>query len=149
MRVPRLPPATPIINRRMLLAKASNGHTAFIPQIRKLVFEYCDVWPSSTNLRTYIYNHVEQLAHENPHVEFVVKQRPSREPVIRGFYLNNRDKVIGLKGFEVTQIQQKVQILLDSSGAKIVPLKRKMVVSTTESARGIWSGFHTPVPYKI
>lgn len=86
MRIPRLPPATPIINKRMLLAKASNGHAAFIPQVRKVVFEYCDVWPSSTNLRSYIYNHAEQLARENPHVEFVVKQRPSREPVIRGFY---------------------------------------------------------------
>ena len=63
--------------------------------------------------------------------------------------VNNRDKVISLKGFEVTQIQQKVQLLLDSSGAKIVPLKRKTVVSTTESARGIWSGMHTPEPYKI
>ncbi|KAL5495621.1 MRPL51 [Sanghuangporus weigelae] len=147
--MPRLPPATPIINRRALRTRQSNGHGAFIPSIRKLVFEYCDVWPSSANLRTYIFNHAEQLARENPHVEFVVKQRPSKEPVIRGFYLNDRDKVIGLKGYEVTQIQQKVQLLLDSSGAKIVPLKRKTVVSTTEAARGIWSGLHVPEPYKI
>lgn len=63
--------------------------------------------------------------------------------------VNNRDKVVGLKGYEVTQIEQKVQLLLDSSGAKIVPLKRKTVVSVTESARGIWSGFHTPEPYRI
>ncbi|KAH8120536.1 thioredoxin-like protein [Phellopilus nigrolimitatus] len=145
----RFPPATPPINKRSLLAKASNGHQSFIPQIRKLVFEYCDNWPSSANLRSYIYNHAEQVARENPHVEFVVKQRPSKEPIIRGFYLNNRDKVIGLKDFEVTQIQQKVQLLLDASGAKIVPLKRKTVVSTTEAARGIWSGFHVPEPYKI
>ena len=65
------------------------------------------------------------------------------------FSVNNREKVIGLKGFETNQIAQKVQLLLDSSGSKIVPLKRKTVVSTTESARGIWSGFHTPEPYKI
>ena len=85
---PRLPlsPATPIINRRLLSARNSNGHQSFLPQIRKLVFEYCDVWPSSTNLRKYIYNHVEALARENPHVEFVVKQRTSKEPIIRGFY---------------------------------------------------------------
>jgi large subunit ribosomal protein L43 len=63
--------------------------------------------------------------------------------------VNGRDKVIGLKGYEVTQIEQKVQLLLDASGAKIVPLKRKAVVSTTESARGIWSGLHTPEPYRI
>lgn len=86
MRLPRLPPATPAINRRALVAKGTNGHGLFIPQIRKLVFEYCDAWPSSTNLRTYIYNHAEQLARNNPHVEFIVKQRPSKEPIIRGFY---------------------------------------------------------------
>ena len=63
--------------------------------------------------------------------------------------MNNGDKVIGLKGFEVTQIRQKVQLLLDASGAKIVPLKRKAVVSSTEAARGIWSGLHVPEAYKI
>lgn len=152
--------------RRALFSRPANGHTTFIPQLRKLVFEYCDVWPSSANLRRYLYNSVEHLAAEYPHVEVVVKQRPSKEPVVRGFYreypsrrvpflllsrhpVNGRDKVIGLKGYQVTQIQQKVQLLLDSSGAKIVPLKRKTVVSTTESARGIWSGLHTPEPYRI
>lgn len=85
-RLPRLPPATPFLNKNTLIAKPANGHTTFIPQIRKLVFEYCDFWPSSANLRSYIYKHVEDLARNNPHVEFVVKQRPSKEPVIRGFY---------------------------------------------------------------
>lgn len=63
--------------------------------------------------------------------------------------MNNRDKVIPLNGFEVTGIQQKVQLLLDSSGAKIKPLKRRAVESTTESARGIWSGLHVEEPFKI
>ncbi|KAI0662450.1 thioredoxin-like protein [Cubamyces menziesii] len=127
----------------------ANGHGAFVPQIRKLVFEYCDNWASSTNLRTFIHNNIENLARENPHVEFVVRQRSHREPVIRGFYINNRDKVIGLKGFEVNGIQQKVQLLLDSSGAKIKPLKRETVVSRNEAARGIWSGLHVEEPFRI
>ena len=63
--------------------------------------------------------------------------------------MNNRDKVIPLNGFEVTGIQQKVQLLLDSSGAKIKPLKRRTVESTTEAARGIWSGMHVEEPFKI
>ncbi|KAJ3575913.1 hypothetical protein NP233_g773 [Leucocoprinus birnbaumii] len=62
------------------------------------------------------------------------------------FLANNRDKVIPLNGLEVTAIQQKVQLLLDSSGAKIKPLKRKPVESTTEAARGIWSGLHADRP---
>jgi large subunit ribosomal protein L43 len=166
--MPRLPVSAVSSARAQLTTKPANGYTSFIPSVRKLVFEYCDVWPSSAPLRSYIYKHVEDVARQNPHVEVVVKQRPSKEPVIRGFYrqliftrytffvlllmrlqVNNRDKVIGLKGYDVNQIAQKVQLLLDSTGAKIVPLKRKTVVSTTESARGIWSGFHTPEPYKI
>ena len=56
--------------------------------------------------------------------------------------VNDNEKVIPLNGFEVNGIEKKVQLLLDSSGAKIQSLKRKTVVSTTESARGIWSGLH-------
>ncbi|KAI0733966.1 thioredoxin-like protein [Fomitopsis betulina] len=144
----RLPPATRPLLRGQLISRPANGHVAFIPQVRKVVFEFCDKWPSSANTRTYIHNHLEELARSNPHVEFVLKQRTQREPIIRGFYINDRDKVIPLNGFEVTGIQQKVQILLDSSGAKIKPLKRRTVESTTEAARGIWSGLHGQ-PFKI
>lgn len=63
--------------------------------------------------------------------------------------VNDKDKVIPLNGFEVTGIQKKVQLLLDSSGAKIKPLKRRTVESTAESTRGIWSGLHTEDLFKI
>lgn len=63
--------------------------------------------------------------------------------------MNDRDKVVPLNGFEVTGIQKKVQLLLDSSGAKIKPLKRRTVESSTEAARGIWSGLHVEEPFKI
>jgi large subunit ribosomal protein L43 len=55
-----------------------------------------------------------------------------------------------LKGFEVNGIQKKVELLLDSSGAKIKHIKgRHVVQSTTEAARGIWSGMHVDTPFKI
>jgi large subunit ribosomal protein L43 len=104
---------------------------------------------------------MEDVARANPHVEVVVRQRAYQEPIVRGFYgqrfsllaglvftcylVNGRDKVISLLGFEVTAIQKKVQLLLDSSGAKIKPLKTP-VVSTTEATRGIWSGLHADRP---
>ena len=72
--------------RAQLRSKPANGHVAFVPHIRKLVFEYCEKWPSSQNTRTYILNHVETLAKQNPHVEVVVKQRNQKEPIVRGFY---------------------------------------------------------------
>ncbi|KAF8922165.1 thioredoxin-like protein [Mucidula mucida] len=131
--------------RAQLRSYPANGHAAFTPHIRKLVFEYCDKWPSSANTRTYIHNHIESLARSYPHVEIVVKQRTYKEPIIRGFYANDREKVIALNGFEVTGVAKKVQLLLDSSGAKIRALK-KAVESTTEAPRGIWSGMHADRP---
>ena len=162
----KLPPAVKPLLRAHLTSSPANGHGSFIPQCRKVVFEYCNKWPSSANTRTYLKNHLEELARSNPHVELVVKPRPTHEPIIRGFYstlhpipflyvtpdpfpVNDRDKVISLKGFEVTTIAKKVQLLLDSSGAKIKPLKRRTVESSTEAARGIWSGLHVEEPFKI
>ncbi|KIK70383.1 hypothetical protein GYMLUDRAFT_149624 [Collybiopsis luxurians FD-317 M1] len=137
-------PIAPII-RAKLGSSPANGHASFLPQIRKLVVEYCDKWPSSANTRSFLLNHIQQVAHQNPHVELVVRQRTQKEPILRGFYVNGRDKVVALNGLEVTQIQKKVQLLLDSSGAKIKPLK-KTVESSTEAARGIWSGLHAERP---
>ncbi|KAI9513140.1 thioredoxin-like protein [Russula earlei] len=146
--VSRLAPATIPIFRAQLSSKQSNGHAAFVPQIRKIVFEYAQNWSSSANTRTYLHRHLQALARANPHVEVVVRQRNNRQPIVRGFYLNDNEKVIPLNGFEVTSIEKKVQLLLDSSGAKIKSLKRRTVESTADSARGIWSGLHDS-PFRI
>lgn len=80
-----------------------------------------------------------------------MRLRTRSDPYFRHTYsVNSRDKVIDLKDFEVNGIQKKVELLLDSSGAKIKPLKGARVVeSTTEAARGIWSGLHVDAPFKI
>ncbi|KAF8528049.1 thioredoxin-like protein [Hysterangium stoloniferum] len=145
----RLPPSTLHILRGSLKSQPANGHASFIPQIRKIVVEYCDYWPSSANTRSFLMKRIEQFAKEHPHVEFIVKQRNYKQPIVRGFYLNGREKVVPLNGFETTMIHQKVQLLLDSSGAKIKPLKNRTVESSTESPRGIWSGLHVEETYKI
>lgn len=75
----------PLFRARLTSAPA-NGHVAFIPQIRKLVFEYCNDWPSSANTRTFIQRDLISFARNNPHVEVVVKQRNRKEPIVRGFY---------------------------------------------------------------
>jgi len=62
--------------------------------------------------------------------------------------VNGRDKVIELTNLEPLSIQQKVQLLLDSSGAPIKPLKVP-VMSTTPSPRGIWSGLHVEETFRI
>ncbi|KZV92087.1 hypothetical protein EXIGLDRAFT_823536 [Exidia glandulosa HHB12029] len=136
------------ILRASLKALPSNGSAFFIPQIRKLVFEYCEHQRGSALVRLFLVKQIEQLAHENPHVEFVVKQRNNKRPIVRGLYMNDRDKVIELTSLEPPSIMQKVQLLLDSSGAPIKPLKTA-VMSSTPATRGIWSGLHVQETFKI
>lgn len=72
--------------RAQLRSRPANGHSTFLPQLRKLVFEFCHKWPSSANTRIYLLSAVQSLARQNPHVEVVVKQRNQKEPIVRGFY---------------------------------------------------------------
>jgi large subunit ribosomal protein L43 len=65
------------------------------------------------------------------------------------FAVNDREKVIPLQECKEHEVGKKVQLLLDSSGAKIKSLKRRTIESTTEAARGIWSGLHVDTPFKI
>ena len=74
------------ILRAQLRSRPANGHTAFLPALRKLVFEYCDKWPTSATTRSFIVAHAQALACANPHVEVVIKQRNQKEPIVRGFY---------------------------------------------------------------
>ena len=79
----RLAPVAKPIFRAQLCSKQS---TTFVPQIRKLVFEFAQNWSSSANTRTYLQNNLQTLARANPHVEVVVRQRNNRQPIVRGFY---------------------------------------------------------------
>ncbi len=116
--------------RAQLRSRPANGHVAFVPHIRKLVFEYCDKWPSSTNTRTYILNHVQSLARKNPHVEVVVKQRNQKEPILRGFYGISPHVCFFLKRSHLlSQSQQQGQ----SHPSQCTPSQRHPKQSTTRS----------------
>jgi large subunit ribosomal protein L43 len=77
---------TMVLFRAQLRSRPANGYAAFFPQLRKIVFEFCDKWPSSANTATYLLSAAQSLARQNPHVEVVVKQRNQKEPIVRGFY---------------------------------------------------------------
>lgn len=83
---PMISAPTKQILRAQLRSFPANGHTAYLPNVRKVVLEFCQKLPSSANTRTFISNDLERVAWQNPHVEFVVKQRNGHEPIARGFY---------------------------------------------------------------
>ncbi|KAL0081476.1 thioredoxin-like protein [Phycomyces blakesleeanus] len=125
------------------IPRTNNGAGAFVLQCRKMVFNYCEHWGSNKGMVEYIKKDLVKFAQENPQVEIVVQPRPGRHPIVRGLYLNGRDKVICTRNLNTAEIANKVALLRDSSGEKLKLLAKKPVISTTESVRGIWSPFHT------
>ena len=81
------------------------------------------------------------FAAENPQIEIRASPRPHRHPVIKGHYINGREKAICVRNMEKEQILRKVTLLKDANGEKLKRVK-KPVSSTNESVRGIWSPYH-------
>jgi len=88
-------------------------------------------------------NALPKFAKANPQIEITVSPRPRKHPVIKGHYMNGREKAICVRNLEQNQIVQKAELLRDSSGEKQKKLT-KPVKSLNESVRGIWDPFHGP-----
>ncbi|KAJ9104562.1 hypothetical protein QFC21_002060 [Naganishia friedmannii] len=130
------------------------GYNNYVTPLRKLIVDYHPEAPSQRGLREYIRNPLIKIARENPEVEILVRKvKQGRAAVLRGHYVNGRDKVVCVNQMEANEIGNKVQLLLDSSGAKLKHLKNIQVEAGpgSESARGIWSALHVPAEseYKI
>lgn len=86
------------------------------------------------------------MAAANPGVEVVVRRLPrGKAAVLRGHYVNGRDKVVCVNKLDANQVAAKVALLLESSGAKLRPLKNDTLEAGpgNESARGVWSALHS------
>lgn len=81
------------------------------------------------------------FARENPQIEVRVSPRPAKHPVIKGQYINGREKAICVRNMEPGEILKKAMILKEASGEKLKRTK-KPVTSLNESVRGIWSPYH-------
>ena len=123
------------------LTLPQNGVGAFILQCRRLDFHYCDWAGSSRGMNSFLRNTLPGFARSHPEIEVHVSPRPRRHPVIRGHYINGREKSICVRKLDPNQILQKAELLRDASGEK---LKRVMkpVRSLNESVRGVWSPYH-------
>ncbi len=85
------------------------------------------------------------FARENPGVEVTVSPRPGHHPVIRGSYINGREKAICVRNMTPHEILDKALYLRSSSGEKLKKSSRagrNMVKSNNESVRGIWDPYH-------
>src|SRR2546421_2907766 len=64
------------------------------------------------------------FATENPQIEIRVSPRPHRHPVIKGHYINGREKVICVRNMEKEQILRKVTLLKEANGEKLKRVKK-------------------------
>ncbi|KAF2238941.1 hypothetical protein EV356DRAFT_460265 [Viridothelium virens] len=121
--------------------KPQNGVGAFILQCKKLDFHYCDWAGSSKGMNAFLQHNLPTFARQNPQVEITVSPRPRKHPVIRGTYINGREKAVCVKNLEKDQILKKAELLRDASGEKLRRVT-KPVKSVNESVRGVWDPFH-------
>lgn len=120
-----------------------NGVGAFILQCKRLDFHYCDWAGSSRGMNAFLTHLLPSFASSHPQIEITVSPRPHSHPVIKGTYVNGREKVICVRNLEMRQILKKAELLRDTSGEKLRKVKGGRVVeSLNESVRGIWSPMH-------
>ena len=70
-----------------------------------------------------------------------VSPRPGKHPVIRGIYINGREKAVCVRNMQPNEIGDKAELLKNASGEKLKRV-RKPVKSLNESVRGVWDPFH-------
>ncbi|GAB1196827.1 hypothetical protein APSETT444_006105 [Aspergillus pseudonomiae] len=92
----------------------------------------------------FLKNTLPSFAKANPQIEIRVSPRPHKHPVIKGHYINGREKAVCVRNLEPEQIFQKANLLKEASGEKLKRTK-KPVTSINESVRGIWSPYHGDV----
>ncbi|RLL97821.1 hypothetical protein CFD26_105985 [Aspergillus turcosus] len=114
------------------VAKARNGVGAFILQCKRLDFHYCDWAGSSRGMVAFLKHSLPSFAKANPQIEIRVSPRPHKHPVIKGHYINGREKAICVRNLEPEQILKKANLLKEASGEKLKRTK-KPVTSINES----------------
>lgn len=90
---------------------------------------------------SFLKSHLEAFARANPQIEVTVSPRPGKHPVLKGRYINGKEKAICVRNMEPNEILQKATLLRDASGEKLKKVT-KPVKSLNESVRGIWDPFH-------
>jgi len=116
----------------------------FVQQCRKVVLRYCEHGGSSAGMTSFLRTRLLRFAKQNPSVEVVVAPRPGHHPYIRSHYLTGNPKTINTKNMSVNEILASLSYVVNSSGHKVRDLRKKTVLSTNESVRGMWDPFHGP-----
>ena len=53
------------------------------------------------------------FAEANPQIQICVQEKPNRHPIVRGYYVRDRDKTLSLRSLSPEQIVERLQFLRD------------------------------------
>lgn len=138
-------PQVSFLNREAAKASSSsvlqNGVGAFVLQCKRLSFHYCDWAGSSRGMNSFLRHSLPGFARSHPQIEIEVSPRPRKHPLVKGHYINGREKSVCVRNLTKDQILQKAELLRDASGEKLKRIT-KPVKSMNESVRGVWSPYH-------
>lgn len=140
------------INVIQQISRARNGVGAFVLPCKRITLSYCNFGGSSKGMRDFLRLRLEKISKQYPQVEFKVLEKPGSHPVLKGEYStpntesslngnNDTFKQICVRKWNIDVIENKLKLLINSSGKKLVKPKHT-VISTNPSVRGIWSPFY-------
>lgn len=120
---------------------ARNGLGAFLLPCRRITLQFCNWGGSSKGIREFLKYRLPKVAAENPKIEFKIVKK-SGHPVATGTYNKvDREKAICVRNLNIDEVENKIKLLLNSSGAQLKKHKQP-VESLNVGVRGIWSPFH-------
>ncbi|CEP20230.1 unnamed protein product [Cyberlindnera jadinii] len=122
------------------LAVLQNGVGAFVLSCKRITLQFDQAGGSSQGLRDFLRLRLDNYAKQNPKIEFKVVQKGGH-PVLKGEYSNGLDKAICVRNLNVDNVQNKLNLLRESSGERIRKRNAK-VESINDSVRGVWSPLH-------
>ena len=100
----------------------------------------------------FLQSHLPTFAKKNPQIEITVSPRPGHHPVLRGVYMNGRERAICVRKMTPHEILEKAERLKSTSGEKQKKENRagrRVVTSMNESVRGVWSPYHAKEAFKL
>ncbi|KAH6558210.1 hypothetical protein KP509_1Z073600 [Ceratopteris richardii] len=106
-------------------------------QLKKLQVAYCDFSGSSKGVRRFIERELPAFKEQNPQLEVETQLIRGKHPFLKGFYVNQKDRVVGVKNLESKEILLQATRLRSCLGRKVNKLKTR-VLTHYPSVQGTW-----------
>ncbi|EFJ32568.1 hypothetical protein SELMODRAFT_85537 [Selaginella moellendorffii] len=109
-------------------------------QLKKLLVHYCKRSGGSRGARDFVETLLPRFAKANPQIEIEAKWRPHQDPYLEAFFLNKRERTIGLRNLSAEDCLVQAKRLRNLVGRR--PIKRRTrEISTRKSIQGRWTPF--------